>query len=306
MLTHVSSGRRAALWLAPVLLAANAFAQQQVCIDIQGGTVNAFRIERRVPLTAFSTTQTPDIPPDLLAAITSGALEVRERLFYNPQSNRLTSTWFTQAPAATFPTPLSIDLTQSTIQVFLIDVVQIIATQKPGKNVLFTGQVATVDIVGPFGDFTGAPATVSAGFVPSETEGELATITNVLLNVAGVFASFTIGGSGDIDVTYPGGGDGGNGGGGEGDPVADAGEGGTVADYSVVLDGTKSTGKTPLTYSWTMAAGSKTAAISGADTATPTVSFGEGFGEYTFELTVTDPDGKTDTATVTYSYNGRS
>ena len=54
-----------------------------------------------------------------------------------------------------------------------------------------------------------------------------------------------------------------------------------------------------------MAAGSKTAAIIDGNTATPTVSFGEGFGDYVFELTVTDADSKTDTATVTFSYQGR-
>lgn len=306
MSIHVNSGWRVALALAPVLLAGNAFAQQQVCVEVQGGKVNAFRIERRVPLTAFSTTQTPDVPPDLLAAITSGALEVRERLFYNPQSNVLTSTWFTQAPAATFPTPLALDLTQSTVQVFSIDVTRILATQKPVNNVLFTGLVHSVDIPGPFGDFTGAPATVSAAYVASETEGGLATISNVLLNIAGVFASYTQGGSGDIDITYPPTGGGGGGGGGEGGPKADAGTGGTVVDYSIVLDGTKSTGKAPLSFSWGMAAGSKTAAISGGNTATPTVSFGEGFGDYVFELTVTDADGETDKATVTFSYQGRS
>ncbi|HLH41705.1 MAG TPA: alkaline phosphatase family protein [Bryobacteraceae bacterium] len=70
------------------------------------------------------------------------------------------------------------------------------------------------------------------------------------------------------------------------------------------LDGSASTsfdGK-PLTYLWTIPAGSLQAAISGATSATPTVQFGLGRGNYTFQLTVTDSIGQTSTDTVTVDY----
>lgn len=72
------------------------------------------------------------------------------------------------------------------------------------------------------------------------------------------------------------------------------------------LDGTKSTsadGK-PLTYAWSIPAGSPQAAILGASTATPTVQFGQGRSTYTFLLTVTDSTGKTATDLLTVEYLG--
>ncbi|MCP5117496.1 MAG: hypothetical protein GY953_42280 [bacterium] len=71
----------------------------------------------------------------------------------------------------------------------------------------------------------------------------------------------------------------------------------------IQLDGSGSTdpeGKT-LTYSWKVTG--KSAAVMNGDTATPTVQF-SGYGQYTFELTVTDPEGASDTATATALYVG--
>jgi len=71
------------------------------------------------------------------------------------------------------------------------------------------------------------------------------------------------------------------------------------------LDGSASTsfdGK-PLTYQWTLAPGSLSAAIVGGDTATPTVQFSTG-GTYTFVLMVTDSTGKTATDIATITYQG--
>ena len=70
------------------------------------------------------------------------------------------------------------------------------------------------------------------------------------------------------------------------------------------LDGTASTsfdGK-PLTYLWTIPSGNPQAAISGATTATPTVQFGLGRGNYIFQLTVTDSIGGSSTDTITINY----
>jgi hypothetical protein len=81
----------------------------------------------------------------------------------------------------------------------------------------------------------------------------------------------------------------------------------TVLAREIQLDGSKSTssdGK-PLTYGWTIPQGSGSAAIINGDTATPTVQFGQGRGQYTFLLTVTDSTGtsSTDVATVTFAGN---
>ncbi len=81
----------------------------------------------------------------------------------------------------------------------------------------------------------------------------------------------------------------------------------TTALSSISLDGKSSVsfdGK-PLTYSWKVATGGKTASISKGDTSTPLVQFQEGYGNYGFELTVTDSAGKTDKDTTTVLYVGR-
>lgn len=80
----------------------------------------------------------------------------------------------------------------------------------------------------------------------------------------------------------------------------------TVTIRTMQLDGSQSTssdGK-PLTYQWTVPAGSPSVAMLGGTTATPTVQFGQGRATYTFQLTVTDSTGKTATDWVAVSYIG--
>ena len=78
----------------------------------------------------------------------------------------------------------------------------------------------------------------------------------------------------------------------------------TTFSNQIQLDGTRSTssdGK-PLTYLWSVAPGSPVPAISGPDTATPTVQFPTGPVPYIFELTVTDSAGRTATDKVTVNF----
>jgi K319L-like, PKD domain len=58
-----------------------------------------------------------------------------------------------------------------------------------------------------------------------------------------------------------------------------------------------------LTFEWR--AVTKSAAIIHGDTATPDVQFGEGFGEYTFEVKVTNAAGASATASATIKFLGR-
>ena len=72
----------------------------------------------------------------------------------------------------------------------------------------------------------------------------------------------------------------------------------------IVLDGTASTSadRKPLVYSWTSLG--RSAAITHANTATPVVELNSGPGVYTFELTVTDSQGNSDTDQVSVTYIG--
>jgi len=72
------------------------------------------------------------------------------------------------------------------------------------------------------------------------------------------------------------------------------------------LNGSASTsfdGK-PLSYRWDIPQGGLQAGISGALTATPTVQFGVGRGDYNFLLTVTDSAGGTSTDSITVTFAG--
>jgi hypothetical protein len=80
----------------------------------------------------------------------------------------------------------------------------------------------------------------------------------------------------------------------------------TVTAASIYLDGTGSTsadGK-PLTYSWTVPVGSPGVAMSGANSASPTIQFSRTRGTYQFQLTVTDSTGKTSTDTAVINFQG--
>jgi hypothetical protein len=87
--------------------------------------------------------------------------------------------------------------------------------------------------------------------------------------------------------------------GGDGGPVADAGPNQVTTNREIKLDGTRSFHPEGLVigYSW-RAIGRQPELILGADTATPTVRFPPlAYGEYVFELTVTDARGRFSRAT---------
>ncbi len=80
-----------------------------------------------------------------------------------------------------------------------------------------------------------------------------------------------------------------------------------VVTTSIALDGSASIasdGK-PLTYSWKIASGGKNANILNATTVNPLVQFSEGYGNYNFELTVTDSTGAQAKDTTSVMYIGR-
>ncbi|MEN6609140.1 MAG: PKD domain-containing protein, partial [Bryobacteraceae bacterium] len=86
-------------------------------------------------------------------------------------------------------------------------------------------------------------------------------------------------------------------------PIADAGLSSVTLDAQYRLDGTKSYDPDgdAITFSWRNT-GARAAQVSGNTTAIPVVTFLNGYGDYTFELTVTDEHGATSTDTVEIKY----
>ncbi|MBP1778988.1 MAG: OmpA/MotB domain protein, partial [candidate division NC10 bacterium] len=86
-------------------------------------------------------------------------------------------------------------------------------------------------------------------------------------------------------------------------PVADAGPNQTSMRFPMQLNGSASYDPDgdPITYLWRVS-GAKPASIVGANTATPSVTPQQGYGDYIFELTVTDDKGARSAATTTVNY----
>jgi hypothetical protein len=86
-------------------------------------------------------------------------------------------------------------------------------------------------------------------------------------------------------------------------PVADAGPNFTTSTTTITLDGSRSYDPDgdPITYSWRVAGG-KLAAISDPTAIKPTVTLIQHWGDYVFELTVTDDKGARSSSTVIVNY----
>lgn len=86
-------------------------------------------------------------------------------------------------------------------------------------------------------------------------------------------------------------------------PVADAGPNAVTTQPEFRLDGSRSYDPDgdPITFSWRNM-GPREAQISNGTTPIPVVKFMNGWGNYTFELTVTDPQGASSTSTVLIDY----
>ena len=264
-------------------------------------TLQAFSIERAIALNNILTTIIPTADPSVLAAIAGGALEMRERLIYNPQANTVTSTVFLVASGSPIPTPLTVDLTHSTVAAFTLGINSVTIASKPVPSILFAGNISFSTMT-PYGIYTGAPAAISVGY----TNDTPPKINNVVDVISGAVVTYSASAAGTITVMQAST-SGGGGGGTSNAPVVVLNPATQTAITRLIrLDASMSTDpkNLPLTFAWT-APPSPSANIINANTATPDVQLLSGFGTYTFQVTVTDSAGLSSTATATVNYVGR-
>lgn len=242
--------------------------------------------ERAVTLSDILTTITPNLPGNELAAIASGAQEIREIFVYNSQQGTVTSTVFLVTAGAPLPTP-NFNFQTGVIQSTTIKISQILTSCAPVPSLLIVGTVSVSSSTGAFGNLTGAPAALSIGYTIDPT------INNVVEVIAGTVTAYSAAATGS--VTFP------------VVPVVPPGStggvtvtvtspqlgtlvGGTkviqVHQNPLLLDASTSTGSGPLTFTWSTL-GSPVNFIGTGKTGQILVTF-PSKGDFTIQLTVTD------------------
>lgn len=258
--------------------------------------IATFSQEVVIPLSQLGAATPPAIPANVLASIQSGAVQIRHSTIFVPSTRRLSVRTFLAPPSGPNPTP--VQSINSYLESFEVDVQNVFFSTNP-RSFLMVGRVVGGG-QSPFTDFAGGLFTYSAGY---NTETPVA-FNNVTITVPGRYVMFATAGTGTLTfVGQPGT----NPGGGTGDnrpPVANAGADVTTVQSEIVLDASGSTDpeNTALTYRWR--AVGKSAAVLDPNSRATRVQFAEGFGTYTFQVTVTDAAGATATDTVSVLYVG--
>lgn len=261
-----------------------------------GPMVNELSLERVVSLPTTLSTVDLALPPDKVQGILNGSWEVRERLIFNPSGATITSTLFVVQTGSGPITPLNANLSGFVLGVYTLSVERVYSTVLPRRSVAFSGTVAGSTFGGVLGNVAGMPFLLSMGY----SDDLPARVTDVVHVIAGRVVVYSREAAGTLVVART---------------VAPPPPGvgldivvlapSTTTDSQIVLDASRTTDTsgTPLRFSWVLL--NKTSAILNPNSALATVQFGEGMGDYTFELTVTNGNGVSAKKTVTVTYYGR-
>lgn len=243
--------------------------------------VASFNTERAVPLTAFSSSFTPTIPPAVQTGVTSGAMEIRETVAYDAVNQVLALNLFTVQTGSPLPTPANTIPASSIFSTLSIKIDKVYVESLPTPGIMFVGTVSTNSPASPFGNLAGAAAAVAIGYT-SDTPPK---INNVVTLIAGTVVEYTPSAAGTVTftsspVTPPG----------STGPAIVIANVGTTSARSITLDASGTTGSnTPLTYSWSVVSGA--ADVSGRTSAVAAGIIYGGPGTYVFKVTVTDANG---------------
>lgn len=266
-------------------------------------TLQAFNIERTIALNNILTGITPTLPANVIAALAGGALEIRETLVYNSQSNTLTSTVFAVPTGSPIPTPPAelANLGSALVAVVTMTIDKIYVTTKPFMSIMFVG-TDTQSTATPYGTYQGAASAISAGF----TTDTPPKVNTVIETVAGAIVLYSPTATvNTVTVTIPTSG-GGGGGTTTGPTVVITPANQTVTGKEVTLDASQSTDPSgmALTYQWSVVGGGNVSLLHG-NSAVATAQLGDnGPNTYIFKVTVTDNAGQSASATTTVNYVG--
>ncbi len=242
---------------------------------------------------------TPNLPPNVMASLTGGALDLRTQTNYNPQSSTLTMTFFTVQTGSPSPTNLTQVNPTNLFGSLSFSTDRIYVTS---KSVQFVGAV-TNGSSSPFGSFQSTPYSISFAY-----SGTPPTFTNAMIELAGTLVLLSPTATGTVTITQP------SSTGGTGSTgvtivtnIAGSAVVGTnsfeVGTNQIMLDASQSTSSNPgpLTYSWSVAPNFLSAVVIGSTQAAPLIEL-SAKGTYQFNLTVTDSTGVSSTATITVQF----
>lgn len=271
-------------------------------------TVTAFNIERKPSLSGFLTTQNINAPPEFFAALTSGALELREKMIYNAQLGTVTFTVFAVPGGTALPTP-NFDFRTGVAQTATMKVNEIITNCLPFPSVVFVGKlIDSAPNPSLYGvGLTGGTSIISVGYT-LDTPPKINNVAGVIAGVAVAWSADAAGtlsfppappgpptpGAGvSVKLAYP-----------NGTSTATTTTPIQVGQSPLLLDASGSAGTGALTFAW--ASGSATP-VSFVNTGTPgqILVYFPNPGDYAITVTVTDSTGASANLTTVFQFNGR-
>jgi|ERR1051326_6868717 hypothetical protein len=261
-------------------------------------TLTALSLERSLALNNILTSITPQgISSTALAALASGALDLREQVNFNPSANTLSSTVFVVPTAAPNPTNLSQLPFASFVASTTMSIDKIYITSKPYNSVLFVGTVSQSTNT-PYGNYLGATEDFSFGF----TNDKPPKINNVIEVFGGAVVIYSASSQGTFTIVQP---STGGGGGTTGVSIVINGVTGTSPTFTttvnqIQLNATASTSSNAgaLTFAWSVVSGPASLSANGS---VANVQLNGGKISYVIKLVVTDSTGATSTATIAIS-----
>jgi hypothetical protein len=186
------------LFLVAIALAVAANGQATSTCQTQGETVRVFNIERQVPLQGILTIFTVNAPPNIIAGLVNGTLQIREKMIYHPKESYINGRVFVVPPATPFPTPPDDVASAYVVQTAKLQIAQIFLACQPFPTVAFIGTVVgSTPNPGGYGvSLTGATVAISVGY----TSDSPPKLFNSVVSLAGIAVAWAPSAIGELVI----------------------------------------------------------------------------------------------------------